>query len=94
MGKKKKNLLIALPVVIVVILTLWLLFGQTPQAAPASTLLPQPTLPIADIETPELPRNLLVVPEVPLGSLAIVLACFVALLISQRRSKGRVLTKV
>jgi len=39
-------------------------------------------------ETPEdLPQNLLVVPEVPLGSLAIVLACFSALLIAQRKSK-------
>jgi cytoskeletal protein RodZ len=128
MGKKRKILLIALPIVILAILTGWFLFGQTPQAVPEPTPLPPPapstpsTQPTsstpsatstpsttstqspetpetphstADTENPEeLPQNLLVVPEVPLGSLAIVLACFSALLIAQRKSKSPLPLKI
>jgi cytoskeletal protein RodZ len=128
MGKKRKILLIALPIVILAILTGWFLFGQTPQAVPEATHLPpsapstpstqptsstpstpsttsttptQPTEPpetppsTTETETPvEPPENLLVVPEVPLGSLAIVLACFSALLIAQRKTKSPLPLKI
>jgi cytoskeletal protein RodZ len=126
MGKRRKILLIALPLAIVAILGV-LLFGQTPQAVPGPATLqptattpstetpetspttpstetspttpsnetPETTQPTPSNETPEdLPPNLLVVPEVPLGSLAIVLACFFALLIAQRRPKNPLSPKI
>jgi hypothetical protein len=83
MRKRERILLVALPVLILAILTGWFLFGQPPQAVS------EPAPPATDIVTPEeLPNNLLVIPEVPLGPLVIVLTCFVALLIAQRRSKA------
>jgi len=84
MGKRKRILLVALPVLMLAILTGWFLFGQPPQAGS------EPAPSATDIVNPkELPNNLLVIPEVPLGPLAIVLACFFALLIAQRRSKAQ-----
>lgn len=42
-----------------------------------------------ELPTEETLPNLLVIPEVPLGTLAIVLACLSALLISQMKPKAR-----
>jgi hypothetical protein len=93
--KRRRFLLIALVVPILALLIGLFLLGQTPQALPEPTALTQPS-PSTTVPEPveELPSNLLVVPEVPLGPLAIVLICFFALLIVQRRSKSSVPPKI
>ena len=83
MGKRRKILLIALPLVIAAIIGAVLL-TRTPQTTPESSP------PIGSPpENPETPPNILVIPEVPLGTIAILLACFFALFIVQKRSKGK-----
>lgn len=76
MKRKRKALLLA-PTLIAILFIIAgiVLLGQPPPEA-------QPTSPVEDVPT-ETPPNLLVIPEVPLGTLAIMLACFSALVISQ-----------
>lgn len=78
--RKRRILLIALPALIAVIISITLLLSA-PQTV---SEIPPPLE-----STPETPPNLLVVPEVPLGTIAIVLACFFALLVAQKRSKSK-----
>jgi hypothetical protein len=73
--ERRKKLLLSLAFVVVVIAVGSVLFAQSVQPAVESS----PTVP----ETPtETPPSLLVVPEVPLGTIAVVLACVLALLIA------------
>ena len=82
MKRKRKALLLA-PTLIAILFILVgiVLLGQPPPEA-------QPTSPVEDVPTDtDAPPNLLVIPEVPLGTLAIILACFSALIISQMRPR-------
>lgn len=94
MRRKKRILLIALMVLILAIFAGLFLLGQTPQAEPEPATLAQPSPSTTDTEPVEVPPTLLVVPEVPLGPLAIVVACFSALLIVLRRPKSSVPRKI
>lgn len=76
-SRRKKSFLAALTAELLIAIAIILLLGRTPtspetQAAPI---------------VPGIPPILLVVPEVPFGTLAIALACFLALLITLRRTK-------
>jgi quinol-cytochrome oxidoreductase complex cytochrome b subunit len=79
----KKNRIIALATIIVAIIIIAIaLFSQTkPTTPPSST--PE------ELPPEETPQNLLVVPEVPLGTIAIVSACFFALIISQMKNRTK-----
>ena len=82
MRRKRKALLLASTAVTIVIIIVGItLFAQTPSTAQEAS--PPEELPS------ETPPNLLVIPEVPLGTLAIILACFFALIISQMKPKAK-----
>lgn len=84
MKKKRKALLLALVAVVIVLSTIGIvLFGQTPSSS-TTTQSSGPELP-----TGETPPNLLVIPEVPIGTLAILAACFFALIVSQMKNKAK-----
>ena len=81
MRRRRKITLIALPAIIAAIIIGAVLMIPTPKTV---------SEPSPRVESPpESPPNLLVVPEVPLGTIAVVLACFFALLIAQKRSKSK-----
>jgi len=75
-------LLLTLPFLIVAVVIGIMLLGQS--APPTSEQSPPPGSPAQ----PALP-NILVVPEVPLGPITVLVACFVALLIAQKRAKSK-----
>ena len=79
---RKKILIGSAAVIMVLAIVYFAMFGQAPSTSVESS--PPATLP-----TEETPPNLLVIPEVPLGTLAIILACFLALVISQRKPKAK-----
>jgi len=77
MSRRKKTFLAALTAELLIFVAIIILLGQTPsphesQAAPV---------------VPGVPPSLLVVPEVPFGTIAITLACFLALFIVLRKTK-------
>ena len=76
-SRRKKTFLAALTAELLIAIAIILLLGQTP-SRPQSRAAPI---------VPEVPPILLVVPEVPFGTLAIALACFLALFITLRRTK-------
>jgi len=77
--KRRKILLISLPFVILIIVALSLTKMPQP-VSETSPSLPSP---------PEVPQNILVTPEVPLGTIAIVLSCLLALMVAHIRSKDK-----
>lgn len=80
--KRRKPFLIGIAgVIIVLVIVGAALFARTPAT-------PQSSGP-EELPGEETPPNLLVIPEVPLGTLAIVLACFSALIISQMKRKAK-----
>lgn len=83
MKKKRKALLLALVAVVIVLSTIGIvLFGQTPSSSTTQSSGPE-------LPTGETPPNLLVIPEVPIGTLAILAACFFALIVSQMKNKAK-----
>ena len=82
MKRKRKALFLASTAVTIVIIIVGIaLFTQPPPTAQQES---------PPVESPtETPPNLLVIPEVPLGTLAIILACFFALIISQMKPKAK-----
>ena len=76
MTRRRKKLIAALVAASLVIIAILLL--NQPPSVPATQ-----TPPVV----PELPPKLLMVPEVPFGTIAIVLACFLALLVLHRKPK-------
>ena len=79
----RKKILIGSAVVIIVLAIVSVaMFGQAPSN-------PIESSPSEELPTEETPPNLLVIPEVPLGTLAIILACFSALVISQMKPKSK-----
>lgn len=75
----RKNRIMALATIIVAILIVAIaVFAQTKPTTPSSST-PE------ELPPEETPQNLLVVPEVPFGTIAIVSACFFALIISQMK---------
>lgn len=82
MKRKRKALLLAPTVIAIAIILIGIiLIAQPPPAGPQAS-------PLEDVPA-ESPPNLLVIPEVPLGTLTIILACFSALAISQMKHKPR-----
>ena len=83
MKRKRKALFLASTAVTIVIIIVGItLFAQTPSTAQEASI-PE------ELPTEGTPPNLLVIPEVPLGTLAIILACFFALIISQMKPKAK-----
>lgn len=83
MNRKRKTLLLAPTAITIIIILIGIaLLAQPPPEA-------QPASPVEDLPT-ETPPNLLVIPEVPIGTLAAILACFSALIISQMKRKAKV----
>ena len=78
---RKKFLIGSSSVIIVLIIVAVALFVKAPTSV-------EPSAP-EELPTEETPPNLLVIPEVPLGTLAIILACFLALVISQMKPKAK-----
>jgi hypothetical protein len=79
----KKTLLLVLAILITILMIFGiLLFAQTPATTPQSP--GQGELP-----TDETPQGLLVIPEVPLGTIATISACFLALIISQLKNRTK-----
>jgi hypothetical protein len=79
----KKTFFIVLATLIMVLIILGiLLFAQTPATTSQSS--DQEELP-----TDETPQGLLVIPEVPLGTIATISACFLALIISQMKNRTK-----
>jgi len=82
--KKKKRALLGTSVAIVILIIIALaLYWQSPSTSVAQSS-PHEELP------GETPQDLLVVPEVPLGTITIMLACFFALIIAQMRPRTKV----
>ena len=82
MRRKRKALFLASTAATIVIIIVGIaLLAQTPSAPEES--------PVEELPTEGTPPNLLVIPEVPLGTLAIILACFFALIISQMKPKAK-----
>ena len=79
---RKKILIGSGAVIIVLAIVSVAMFGQAP-STPIKSSSPE------ELPTEGTPPNLLVIPEVPLGTLAIILACFLALLISQMKPKAK-----
>ena len=79
---RKKLLMGSSVVIIVLIIVAVALFAQAP-STPTESSAPE------ELPTEGTPPNLLVIPEVPLGTLTIILACFLALIISQMKSKAK-----
>jgi hypothetical protein len=77
-SRRKKALLAALTVELLIAMAIIILLGQTPSAPTSQAT---PTVP------GQVPPSLLVVPEVPFGTIAIVFACFLAFFIILRRPK-------
>ena len=78
-NRRKKALLAALAVELLIAVAIIVLLGQPPS----------PTSQATPIVPGQAPDRLLVVPEVPFGTITIVLACFLALFIILRRSKSK-----
>ena len=77
----RKILIITSALVITVLIIVgFTLFSQTSPATPQSSA-PE------ELPTEETPTDLLVIPEIPLGTLTIMLACFSALIASQMKHK-------
>jgi hypothetical protein len=82
MEKKKKALLGTIATIIIILIIAVGLYWP-PAATPVSHTSPSEGLP------GEPPQDLLVVPEVPLGTITILLTCFFALIISQIRPRTK-----
>jgi hypothetical protein len=76
-SRRKKAFLAALTAELLIAIAIIMLLDHTP-SPPESQATPI---------VPGVPQILLVVPEVPFGTLAIALACFLALFITLRRTK-------
>lgn len=82
MKRRRKALFLASTAVTIVIIIVGItLFAQPPAAQQES--------PPVELPAEGTPPNLLVIPEVPLGTLTIILACFFALIISQMKPKAK-----
>jgi len=79
-SRRRKAFLAALTVELLIAIAIFILLGQTP-SSPESTTPP--------LVPGQIPPNLLVVPEVPFGTIAMVLACFLALFITLRKKKPK-----
>lgn len=79
---RKKILIGSAAVIIVLAIVSVAMFSQAPST-------PVESSPPAELPTEGTPPNLLVIPEVPLGTLTIILACFLALVISQMKPKAK-----
>ena len=77
-SRRKKTFFAALTAELLIAIAIIILLGQTPSP---------PESQAAPIVPAQVPPILLVVPEVPFGTLAIALACFLALFITLRRTK-------
>jgi hypothetical protein len=77
-SRRKKTFLAALTAEILIAIAIIVLLGHTP-SPPESQAAPI---------IPEVPPILLVVPEAPFGTIAIALACFLALFIVLRRTRS------
>lgn len=79
---RKKILIGPAAVIIVLAIVSVAMFSQAPST-------PIKSSPPAELPAEGTPPNLLVIPEVPLGTLTIILACFLALVISQMKPKAK-----
>jgi hypothetical protein len=80
--KRKTYRIVPIAVIVVIILVAIAMFALT---APPT---PQASVP-EDLPPEGVPPSILVIPEAPLGTLAITVACFFALVISQIRHKTK-----
>ncbi len=82
MKRRRKALLASSAVAVVAVMVIYyLIFTRAPLATSQSH-------PTEELPAEEAPPNLLVIPEVPLGTLAIVVSCFIALVIGQIKHKS------
>jgi TRAP-type C4-dicarboxylate transport system permease small subunit len=77
---RKKRIIAFAVGILVIIIVIVMLYAQTIPATPESSI-PE------ELPTEEIPSDLLVIPEVPLGTLGVMLAFFFALVISQVKHK-------
>jgi len=80
--RKIRLIVVSTAVIIALVIFGFALFVQEPSSVQQSSV-PE------ELPPEEIPPNLLVIPEVPLGTIAIVLACFFALVISQMKPKNK-----
>jgi len=87
---RKKRIIAFVVGILVIIISIAALYAQTSRTTPESSI---PEEIPSDLNIPEelpgeeIPPNLFVIPEVPLGTLGIMLAFFFALVISQVKHK-------
>lgn len=79
-SRRKKAFLAAVTAMLLIAIAITILLGQTPLPPEMSTTTPVPS---------PIPPSLLVVPEVPFGTIAIVFACFLALFITLRKPRNK-----
>ena len=85
--RKIRLIVVSMAVIITLVIFGFTWFAREPSSV--QKLSAPEELPLEELPTEEIPPNLLVIPEVPLGTIAILLACFFAFIIIQMKPKAK-----